>query len=171
MRTIGQKGDTRSKSTACGLRNLALVCWLLLVAFSRPVAADACSEFRIALALEDAASQALRTLSESASGAAADGWRESAEGKAAVAAVDEARRRMEVTAQTVRRTVDDTGAAAMIDALIVARERMAQAHRAVTDWFAASLERPIYVFRSATEASRAIERAYRDSLKAACDGP
>ena len=63
---------------------------------------------------------------------------------------------MEVTAQTVRRTVDDTGAAAMIDALIVARERMALAHRAVTDWFAASLERPIYGFRSATEASRSL---------------
>ena len=173
MQTIGQKGDTHSKITASGLRNLMLMCGFLLVAFSRPVSADACGEFRIALALEDAARQARETLQKSAVDAGTDvfDWGESAEGKAALTALKEATHRTEVTAQAVREGVDDAVTATMIDAFIVAREKMALAHRAVTDWFAASLGRPIYVFRSATGASRAIERAYRDSLKAACDGP
>ena len=58
MRTTGQKGG-RSKSVASGLRNLALACGLLLEGVSRPAAADACSEFRIALALEDVSSHVL----------------------------------------------------------------------------------------------------------------
>ena len=68
MEPTGHTGRTRlpTKSTARRLPNLAVACGLLLQALAGAAAADVCTEFRIALALEDASSEAYDTLAEKA---------------------------------------------------------------------------------------------------------
>lgn len=176
MEPTGHTGRTRlpTKSTARRLPNLAVACGLLLQALAGAAAADVCTEFRIALALEDASSEAYDTLAEKAKKKAGkDAWKvnwwDTPELQAASDAIEEARHRSEAAAEGVRQTVDGEVAAAMIDAMKVAAEKMALAHNKMSTWFARPGTPPVDVVDTSRAARDATERAYRDSVKAFCD--
>ena len=96
-------------------------------------------------------------------------WWDTPELQAASDAIEEARHRSEAAAEGVRQTVDGEVAAAMIDAMKVAAEKMALAHNKMSTWFARPGTPPVDVVDTSRAARDATERAYRDSVKAFCD--
>ena len=78
---------------------------------------------------------------------------------------------MEEAADAVRRSAIDEATAAMIDAVKVAWDEVRVADNAVAGWLTASINRPIEVFQSIGAVHQAVNRAYRDAVRAACDSP
>lgn len=132
---------------------------LIPAVLAGPVAADECSDYRVAFMLREAASDAFSDIAEKAAPKF-----EGSEFQAPDDALQRTTVDLHHAAEGVRRTIDGRRAAVLaIDAMHTARTAIANA---LHDWIRVEAGLPVYI--KIVDAAKALSAAYHEALHFAC---